>query len=123
AYRDGVVTLATPDPFADVGALTDHPVRVAATTGADLDAALAVLYGRSAPAPGRLGERLVAAGVVDKEAVGLALRVQERSGGRIGELLVHLGAAHEREVAEALAEQLGLPFADLDDAAPDAHLV
>ena len=131
AYRDGVVTVATPDPFADPSGLVDRPVRVVATTAEDLDAAFAVVFGAAAPAPapappaapagGRLGERLIAAGVIDREHVTAALRMQERAGGRIGELLVHAGATGEHEVALALAEQLGLPFVDAAEAEPDAY--
>src|SRR3954470_2166430 len=76
ALRDGVVTLATPDPFADVAGLTERPARVVATAAADLDAALGALYG--GPAGGRIGERLVAAGAVGGEHVARALREQER---------------------------------------------
>jgi cellulose synthase/poly-beta-1,6-N-acetylglucosamine synthase-like glycosyltransferase len=121
AYRDGVVTLATPDPFADVTGLTERQVRLVATAASDLDAALAVLYGT--PEAGRIGERLVAAGAVSAEQVGLALRVQARAGGRVGELLVHAGAAAERDVAVALAEQAGLPFADAAVVHPDPQAV
>src|SRR4051812_36925482 len=81
ALRDGVVTLATPDPFTDVAALIDRPARLVATPAADLDAALGALYG--AADGGRLGERLVAAGAASAEQVARALRVQERAGGRL----------------------------------------
>src|SRR4051812_16816010 len=118
ALRDGVVTLATPDPFADVSGLTDRPTRLVATPAADLDAALAALYGPRAD--GRIGERLVAAGVVSGDQVAMALHVQERAGGRLGELLVHAGAAGEREVTMALADQAGLPFADAEHLQPDS---
>jgi glycosyltransferase XagB len=124
AYRDGVVTVATPDPFADVSGLVDRPVRVVATAAEDLEAAFAAVFGAPAPAapPGaRLGERLIAAGVTDREQVSAALRTQERAGGRIGELLVHAGAAGEHEVALALAEQLGLSFVDAAEAEPDTY--
>src|SRR3954470_4219132 len=59
ALRDGVVTLATPDPFADLSGLTDRPTRLVATPAADLDAALAALYGPRGDGP--IGERLPAA--------------------------------------------------------------
>src|SRR3954470_836274 len=74
ALRDGVVTLATPDPFTDVAGLTGRPARLVATPAADLDAALAALYG--APAGGRLGERVGGAGGVRAEDGAL------RAGGR-----------------------------------------
>ena len=118
ALRDGVVTLATPDPFADLSGLVDRPTRLVATPAADLDAVLTALYGTAKG--GRIGERLVAAGVVSADQVAIALRAQERAGGRVGELLVHAGAVGEREVAMALADQAGLPFADAAHIQPDA---
>ncbi|TMM01455.1 MAG: glycosyltransferase [Actinobacteria bacterium] len=129
AYRDGVVTIASPDPFADVRDLTDRPARVVATTAEDLEAAFARVFGGApAPAPaaapsGRLGERLVAARAATGEQVAVALALQARAGGRVGELLVHAGATAERDVAVAVAEQLDLPFADADAAQPDAETV
>ncbi|HEY3020743.1 MAG TPA: glycosyltransferase [Solirubrobacteraceae bacterium] len=123
AFHGGVVTVATPDPFADVRDLTDRPVRVVATTGEDLEAAFAHVFGAPAPAHGRLGERLIATGAVTGEQVAAALVLQARGGGRLGELLVHAGATGEREVALALAGQLDLPYADTEEAEPDQHAV
>ena len=128
AYRDGVVTIASPDPFADVRDLTDRPARVVATTAEDLEAAFARVFGGTpapapAAAPGRLGERLVAARAATGEQVAVALALQARAGGRVGELLVHAGATAERDVAVAVADQLDLPFADADAAQPDAETV
>ena len=129
AYRGGVVTVATPDPFADLSDLLDRPVEVVATAPADLDAALAATFGAPVPVPeiapagGRLGERLVAVGAAGADDVAAALRRQERSGGRIGELLVHAGACDERVVAQALAGQLGLPFSDAGAIQPDPYAI
>jgi cellulose synthase/poly-beta-1,6-N-acetylglucosamine synthase-like glycosyltransferase len=122
ALHGGVVTVATPDPFADPAPLFDRPVRVVATTDEDLDAVLAAEEQVAAPAGGLLGERLVARGAVAPSEVDAALAEQARAGGRIGELLVHAGVA-EAVVAEELAAQLGLPYADADALAPAEQVV
>jgi type IV pilus assembly protein PilB len=71
-------------------------------------------------APGgrrRLGEVLVAGGVLTEEQLEQALRAQkEDSGGRrrrLGEVISALGLADEVTIARALSDQLGLPFVDL----------
>ena len=127
AYRGGVVTVATPDPFADLSDLLDRPMEVVATAPADLEAALAAAFGgpppQIEPSGERLGERLVAHGAAGADDVEAALRRQERDGGRIGELLVHAGACDERAVAQALAAQLDRPFSDAAEVEPDPYAV
>jgi general secretion pathway protein E len=58
-----------------------------------------------------LGERLVAAGKLDKAGLQRALRLCESGHERLHLVLVKLGLVPEREIAEALAEHLGLPLA------------
>jgi hypothetical protein len=123
SLRDGVVTLATSDPFADLSGLLHRPSRIVVTPRADVEAAMNQLYGPRQATGARLGERLVAAGAVTADQVSLALRLQQRAGGRVGELLVHAGAASEAAVAVALAEQAGLPFADAGTLRPDPRAV
>ena len=61
----------------------------------------------------RLGEILIERGKLDAAGLERALRLQAESGGeRIGALLVTLGVCSQRDVAEALAAQLGLPLVD-----------
>jgi len=55
----------------------------------------------------RLGEALLNAGVVTKEQLAEAVRVQGRRRGMLGEILVSLGHIDEEQLADALAEQLG----------------
>jgi general secretion pathway protein E len=63
-------------------------------------------------APGEaVGERLIAAGKLDRAGLQRALRLCEASNERLHVVLVKLGLVPEREVAEALAEELGLPLA------------
>jgi len=50
---------------------------------------------------------------LDAAALDRALRLQQESGGeRLGQLLVTLGLCAQRDVTEALAQQLGLPLVD-----------
>jgi general secretion pathway protein E len=60
----------------------------------------------------RLGEILVERGKLDATGLERALRLQQESGERLGVLLVTLGLTAQRDVAEALAAQLGLPLVD-----------
>ncbi len=64
------------------------------------------------PARKRLGEILIDRGKLDAAALDRALRLQQESGDRLGQLLVTLGLCAQRDVAEALAAQLGLPLVD-----------
>ncbi len=67
----------------------------------------------SAPARRRIGEILIERGKLDAVALERALRLQQESGGeKLGALLVTLGLCAQRDVAEALAHQLGLPLVD-----------
>ncbi len=72
-----------------------------------------------------LGQLLVDEGGTSEEALALALEEQRRTGERLGEALVRMRAASERDIARALSVQLGLPYVDPplepDDAA--LHLI
>ncbi|MEO5700074.1 MAG: type II secretion system ATPase GspE [Casimicrobiaceae bacterium] len=59
-----------------------------------------------------LGEFLVARGKLDAIGLERALRLQQESGDKLGNLLVTLGLCAQRDVAEALAVLLGLPLVD-----------
>ncbi len=65
----------------------------------------------------RIGEVLVAQGLLTSEQLGELLRAQQVSGAgprkRLGSLVVDSGLATESEVAQALAEALDLPLVDL----------
>jgi len=69
-----------------------------------------------------LGEVLRQRGLVTGPQVEMALREQRRTGALLGETLLHLGFISSRTLAEALAEQGGVPFADVSGAsiAPEA---
>jgi general secretion pathway protein E len=65
-----------------------------------------------APARKLLGEILIERGKLDQAALERALRLQEGSGEKLGQLLVTLGLVAQRDVVEALALQLDLPLLD-----------
>jgi type IV pilus assembly protein PilB len=61
----------------------------------------------------RLGEILVAAGVLRPEQVESALREQQRWGGPLGQILVSKNYISEDALVAALSRQLTIPIADL----------
>lgn len=61
----------------------------------------------------RLGEMLVAAGVLTRQQLEAALEQQRQSGQRLGRILRDAGLVDENTLARTLASQLGLPFEDL----------
>ncbi|HXJ01046.1 MAG TPA: glycosyltransferase family 2 protein [Micropepsaceae bacterium] len=71
----------------------------------------------------RLGERLVARGLLAPDAIAGVLERQTIWGCRFGEVLIADGAIKPIELAETLAEGLGLPFVDLIHEPPDERLV
>jgi general secretion pathway protein E len=60
----------------------------------------------------RLGEILVAKGLVTPEQVDEALEAQRAKGDRLGELLMRMKLVTDAQVLQAVAEQLDLPFID-----------
>ncbi len=68
----------------------------------------------------RIGEILVARGVVTVEEVAQALAARD-SGERVGEALIRLGFVSYGDVARALAEQTGLTLVDLRAVEPEAR--
>lgn len=71
-----------------------------------------------------LGEILVESGAITWEELELALICRkDLPPRRFGAMLVQLGLVSERDVAQALARQLELPFIDLASLAPDADAV
>src|SRR5262250_124458 len=65
-----------------------------------------------APVQKRIGEILIERGKLDAAGLERALRLQQGSGEKLGTLLVTLGVVAQRDVAEALASQLGLPLVE-----------
>lgn len=63
---------------------------------------------------GKLGDILIAQGVIDEEKLIAALSDQRAFGGKLGRTLVDLGYVNEDQLMRALAEQLGLDTVELD---------
>jgi type IV pilus assembly protein PilB len=58
----------------------------------------------------RLGDILVARGLITQSRIDEALKLQERLGKRMGQIIVNKGWVAENDVLRALGEQLGVPF-------------
>jgi type IV pilus assembly protein PilB len=89
-----------------------HGDRLSARIGARVDHTLGV------PVRTVIGESLRQAGIVSETDLREALAEHGRSGERLGSVLIRLHLASERQIAEVLAHQLGLPFADLTEHPP-----
>jgi len=75
----------------------------------------------SPAAPNLLGQRLVARGAIGAADLERALDLQANVGGRIGSLLVRIGALSEEQLLAALCEQLQLPLAGRDLPLPEVE--
>lgn len=58
----------------------------------------------------RLGEMLVAQGLVTEDTLRAALAAQSERGGRLGEVLIEMGALNSRALQQTIAHQAGVPF-------------
>ncbi|HOP94727.1 MAG TPA: type II secretion system ATPase GspE, partial [Dictyoglomaceae bacterium] len=70
-----------------------------------------------------LGEIVVEKGLVTKEQLDEALRVSSERGIRLGEALLELNYINDNQLAQALSEQLGIPFVSLKSIKIDPDLV
>jgi hypothetical protein len=80
---------------------------------------------RSAPGPDgvqRLGDALVAQGVITAEQLEWALEAHERTGERLGRILLSAGLVDRRTVYRTLADAWALPFYDLHESPADQEL-
>ncbi len=62
----------------------------------------------------RIGDMLIAAGLVTPAQVDEALQAQRASGNRLGKQLVALGHVSELQLAQALSNQLSIPWVSLE---------
>jgi len=96
------------DPPEDrVGDAMQIPTRTLRDTHADL-------------AELRLGEKLLQNDQLSSAQLEIALQIQERTGSRIGDVLVHWDLASDNDVADALAEQSRTPRTNLLDLVPES---
>lgn len=71
----------------------------------------------------RIGQRLIASGVLEAQRLEEALALHRRWGVRLGQVLVAEGLVRDEDLARHLAARLGLPYADLDATPPDPALL
>ena len=83
----------------------------------------AILHSGAPPEPRRIGELLVAKGVVSEDQVRIALIEQTRRPERLDRVLVRLGFATEGVIRDVLAGALGYESVDLSKALIDAEAV
>jgi len=66
-----------------------------------------------------IGQILLEKGLITQEQLDEALKVQKNTTEQVGRILIDLGHVTERDVLRAHAEQLGIPFLELDQASVD----
>ena len=72
---------------------------------------------------GRLGDRLIEAGLITKTQLDKALEEQKRTGGLIGSSLIKLGFLKEDDLLQFLSKQFGFPAVDLTKVEIPAELL
>ncbi|MCZ2153347.1 MAG: Flp pilus assembly complex ATPase component TadA [Bryobacterales bacterium] len=68
----------------------------------------------------RLGERLIAKGLISDDDLEKALEIQKSRGDKIGRILVDLGFVSSKDMLATLAEQLQVSLVSIEGEAPDA---
>jgi len=71
----------------------------------------------------KLGECLIQAGLITEDDLRAALAEHKRTGERLGAVLVRMNLATERQIAKALAYQLGFPYQNLTENPPETTAV
>jgi type IV pilus assembly protein PilB len=71
----------------------------------------------------KIGECLIQAGLITEDDLRAALAEHKRTGERIGVVLVRMNLATEKQIAKALAFQLGFAYVNLADSPPDPAAV
>jgi type IV pilus assembly protein PilB len=71
----------------------------------------------------KIGECLIQAGLITEDDLRGALVEHKRTGERLGVVLVRLNLATEKQIAKALAFQLGFPYINLAENPPDPSAV
>ncbi len=71
----------------------------------------------------RIGELLVRSGIITEDQLNEALKIQEKSKKRIGEILIELGYLKPRDLIWLLSEQASIPFIELKPQMFDSKLI
>ena len=67
----------------------------------------------------KIGECLIQAGLISETDLQIALAEHKRTGDRLGAVLVRMNLATEKQIAKALAHQLGFAYVNLAENPPD----
>jgi len=70
-----------------------------------------------------LGQLLVEGGVISKDQLDKALEIQKQKGGLLGQILISLGVADEKDIATAITVQYGYPYLPLNNYEFDKNIV
>lgn len=70
----------------------------------------------------RLGEILLNAGLISQENLDKAVELQKKTGDKFGRVLVSMGVVEEDVVLKLFADQLGVPFIDLNKFELDSNV-
>ncbi len=70
-----------------------------------------------------LGELLLESGIVTKEQLDQALQVQKEQSGLLGQILVSLGYADEKDIAQAITIQYGFAYLPLENYEFDKKII
>ncbi len=68
----------------------------------------------------RIGEILIERGKIETEDLERALELQKERGDKLGKILVDMGLVAQRDLLAALADQLDIPIAPVDQPPPEA---
>ena len=71
----------------------------------------------------KIGECLIQAGLISETDLQIALAEHKRTGDRLGAVLVRMNLATEKQIAKALAHQLGFAYVNLAENPPDPTAV
>ena len=71
----------------------------------------------------KIGECLIQAGLISETDLQIALAEHKRTGDRLGVVLVRMNLATEKQIAKALAHQLGFAYVNLAETTPDPTAV
>jgi type IV pilus assembly protein PilB len=71
----------------------------------------------------KIGECLIQAGLITEDDLQTALAEHKRTGERLGVVLVRMNLATEKQIAKALAFQLGFPYVNLAENPPEPAAV
>lgn len=76
-------------------------------------------FDRQAAVLAKLGEALIKAGAINETELNAALSEQKKTGHKLGRILMDNGYATEMEIVNALADNMGLEYIELQDATID----